>query len=263
MGFVPSIDTYIPLLKVSARGGDLPTALLLFDEIQKLPAPSKSYLEIVYSTLLHAYAINQRIAFKGGTVYNNIQAANKIFERMRVSVTPTVLSLNELLRVYAEGYRINSTKQLYDTFRDYGVVPNTETYNVLLKMYCRTRRMERAVDLFYTMKSFQQPIEYRTYVILINGCARSHYVISGMNLIKEMKEKGMRLEPHLSFVLNFRRLLSKTPHLMKEIDELTGKPKFIPTFLKPGFKKISARRRELSEEEKKILSKEPKLWASN
>jgi len=264
MGFVPDIFTYLALLQLSARGGDLPTALLIFDEIQRIPSLSPRMDQNVFLSLLNAYASNQRVSMNNGQVENNILAANKIFERMiAFGITPTVWSLNSLLRVSAEACRINRTKMLYEKFSDYGVVPNKETFKILIKMYSRTRRMDRALDLFYSMKSFQHPIDYKTYILLMDGCVRSHYITSGMRIIKEMKEKGYPLQPHFHFVLNFRRQLVKTPHLIRELDDITGRSKFRPTFLKPGFKIIRARRRELSKEESKLLSKEPKFFITN
>jgi len=81
-----------------------------------------------------------------------------------------------------------------------------------------------------------------------------------MRILREMKEKGLPLLPHFHFILNFRRNLIRNPHLVREIDQLTGKIlHYRPSFLRSGRRKVRAQGRILSKKEKKQLSLEPKF----
>jgi len=262
MGYVPNVRHYINLLKISATGGDVQTALLLFDEIHRVPSinDQQDKLLTAYAYLLRAYANNQRIAIRSKEADKNIAAAVQLWERLiATGIQPKVEVLNEMLRVYSEGLRINRSKTLFENYKNYGLSPNFETYKIMIKMNCRSRRMDRALDIFQSMKTFELQIDFQTYVILIDGCTRSHLVTTGLRLLKEMKEKGFPIQPYHAYVVNFRRHLTKTPHIVNEIDRLAGRSEFVPYFLKPGFRKVQARRRDMSKSEEKALSKEPKL----
>jgi hypothetical protein len=72
-----------------------------------------------------------------------------------------------------------------------------------------------------------------------------------MKFLREMKEKGYKLHWSHEFVLNFRRNCTKFPHIVREIDELTGKAEhFIPPWRRPGGRRAINIRREITEEEK-------------
>jgi hypothetical protein len=77
-----------------------------------------------------------------------------------------------------------------------------------------------------------------------------------------MKESGYPLEPHFHFVINFRRNCVKAPHMIKEIDELTGKAwEFKPFWKKTGGYTPRKMMRFVGKKEAKKIAREPK-WLS-
>jgi len=201
------------------------------------------------------------VAWKGKRIEENISSAEKIFERMvGHGIKPNVMVLNSLMKVYTEGLRLNRANVMREKFVDYGLKPNFATYKSMVKMYCRAKKLERAFDLFNIMKLENNKPDLQTYAYLIQGCAKCYFVSSGMRLLREMKEKEISLKPYYHFVLNFRRNLTKNPHLVREIDEMTGKILYYrPHFLLPGQRKIRAKMREITPKEQKMLDKEPKF----
>jgi hypothetical protein len=80
-----------------------------------------------------------------------------------------------------------------------------------------------------------------------------------MKFLKEMKEKGYKLHWSHEFVLNFRRNCTKFPHIVREIDELTGKAShFVPGWRKPGGRKAISIRRPITKEELEKEKLEPR-----
>lgn len=167
-----------------------------------------------------------------------------------------------MLDVYCEAGRINRALTFKDSYSQMGLVPNTDTFASLIKMFSRARRLERAFDLFNQMKVLGMKPSLKTYSDIITACARSDFVMSGMRLLREMKEKGYPLAHHHYFVLNFRRNLTSSPHLVREIDDLTGKAlHFVPGWKKPGGRHQRPDNRPVSKKERKAIAKEP-AWLS-
>jgi len=82
--------------------------------------------------------------------------------------------------------------------------------------------------------------------------------MSGMRLIREMKENGIEPKPHHAYIMNFRRQLTTSPHLIREIDHLTGKDRdHVPMWEKVGGRKPKPEYRNVSPKERKAIANEP------
>jgi len=260
LGYMPDAKTYCHLLRICAKGGDIKTAALVFDELMQFPNQADRVFP--YSVMIESFASNHRmVACKGKGIEENIASAEKIFQRMLAhGIKPNVLVLNSMMKVYTEALRLNRANIMREKFAEYGLKPNIVTYKSMVKMYCRAQRLERAFDLFNIMKLENSKPDLQTYAYLIQGCTKTYFVSSGMRLLREMKEKQISLKPYYHFVLNFRRRLTKNPHLVREIDEMTGKVLYYrPHFLKPGVRKVRAKMRQISTTEQKMLDMEPKF----
>lgn len=128
----------------------------------------------------------------------------------------------------------------------------------MLGLLSRCRRIERALDELQLLRVDGYVPDVQCYSFVISACARSRYVSTGMRLLREMHSLGLPLQPHHYYVLQFRRILVKTPHLIREIDSLTGKARqYVPGWKRPGGRKYKARMREISKTEAKRLAAEP------
>jgi len=89
--------------------------------------------------------------------------------------------------------------------------------------------------------------------ILPTACTRTAYFQSGMKIIKEMNDKGFHPEPRGGYILNFRRRLMKHPHIVRELDQITGKAgMFVLPWNRPGpTRKKFVYKRDLTKEEEK------------
>lgn len=246
-GYSPDLVTFILLLKTCARGGDARTAELIFDEIMNIPGAAEQ--ENPYSLLIQAYSVAHRADFS--KVNENIQRGEAIWQRMLAKgIKPTTFSMNHYLSLYSEALRLNRALEIKDKFKDYGLVPDQYCYNSLIKMFMRARRPERALDMYtYMIAAGVQP-NFTTYSYLVETCAKTKWITTGMKFLREMKDKGYKLHWSHEFVLNFRRNCTKFPHIVREIDELTGKAyQTIPSWKKPGGRKPISIRREITKEE--------------
>lgn len=260
-GYAPSKSTFRELMRCAEKSGDCRTAELIHDEIMRFPFQERT--PYVYGKLIESYANAHRTVDykKGLSIEGNIKKGEAIWEKMLSNgVRPTIAVMNSVLSLYAEGLRLNRTLEWLEKYKEYGFEPNFITYNILIKMHTRSKNMERAFDLFNLMKLKGFVPTRRTYGNLIFGCARTFFVTSGMRLLREMKENGYVLEPHYDFVLNFRRNLVKSPHLIREIDELTGKAyRYVPGWKKAGGRKPRSLRRVVTKEEEKVIRRGP-VW---
>eukprot|EP01124_Arcella_intermedia_P017842 TRINITY_DN2481_c0_g1_i1.p1 TRINITY_DN2481_c0_g1~~TRINITY_DN2481_c0_g1_i1.p1 ORF type:complete len:986 (-),score=264.69 TRINITY_DN2481_c0_g1_i1:1247-4120(-) len=257
-GYIPNAKTYCHLLKVCAKGGDLQTSQLLFDELMRLP--DQSDRAFPYGALIESFANNHRVVGPSG-YEKNIKDAEQVFEKMvSAGISPSVPVMNALLKVYTEAMRFNRSNALKEKYAEYGLTPDSETYKTLIKMNCRARKLEKAMDLFQIMKTKALKPDLQVYAYLIMGCTKTFSINSGINLLKEMKENGIQPKPHHLFVLNFRRDIMKHPHLVRQVDKITGRAnQHRPFFLQPGFRKVRAQMREIPKEEQKLIEKEPKF----
>eukprot|EP01126_Amoeba_proteus_P005747 TRINITY_DN1196_c0_g1_i11.p1 TRINITY_DN1196_c0_g1~~TRINITY_DN1196_c0_g1_i11.p1 ORF type:complete len:144 (-),score=27.83 TRINITY_DN1196_c0_g1_i11:57-488(-) len=129
----------------------------------------------------------------------------------------------------------------------------------MIKSFCRTKRMERAFDFLSEKKLKGFPVNLKDYANLVFGCARTDFVMSGLRLMREIKLSGLPLKPYYHFVIQFRRNLTQSPHIVREIDELTGKAReYLPGWKRVGGRKPKPEWREVPESERKMIATEPK-----
>lgn len=261
-GYAPNIKTYRHLLLACSSSGDIKTAELVFDELMRFEG--QDLTAYPYAVLVNAYAASLRVSTNRGKKSSElISQAEKIWDLyLKKGLQPNVVVMNSVLKVYAVGLRINRALMWREKYAEYGIQPNFQTYDTLIMMFSRSNRMERAFDMFNLLKADGFKPSLKTYANLIFGCGRKFYVTSGLRLLRELKEQGLPLEPHFHFVINFRRNCVKTPHVIKEIDELTGKAyQFVPFWKKPGGRKPRNLKREVTKKEAKKYEREPK-WVS-
>eukprot|EP01125_Pyxidicula_operculata_P007227 TRINITY_DN2456_c0_g1_i5.p1 TRINITY_DN2456_c0_g1~~TRINITY_DN2456_c0_g1_i5.p1 ORF type:complete len:200 (-),score=24.58 TRINITY_DN2456_c0_g1_i5:46-645(-) len=176
------------------------------------------------------------------------------------NIKPNTATLNAVLHLYTECLRINRALEFREKFKEHGLTFDLDTYKSYIKLFTRTKQLERAFDFFNLMKAENIKPDLQTYAHLVFGCARNLYITSGLRLMREMKENGIPVEPHFHFVVNFRRNITKTPHLVKELDEITGKAEhFVPGWKKPRGRKRNVQMREMTKEERQKLASEPKF----
>ncbi|XP_049850316.1 uncharacterized protein LOC126322424 [Schistocerca gregaria] len=251
-GVQPDAKTLSSVLGVCAKGGDVPTAELLFDEIIELPGGSNS--EYPYAYMIEAYSMAHRIPSEKENFKKYLSKGELVFERMlSAGVKPTSHSLNMRLLLYTKPCFLNRAVEWKNSFRKvYHVEPNVYTYNLLIAMYAQAHRMEIALDQFHLMKAEGLTPQFTTYQELIKGCTKNHMYNTGMKILREMKKNDIQLLPEYPFIMNFRRLLVRTPHLIREIDKLTGKAyRYVPPWRKPGRSRKIVYGRQLSKEERK------------
>lgn len=254
-GYIPDHRTLDMLLAVAAKGGDVATAELIFDETLALDnAPTREH---PYAFMIEGYAMAHRVHAEQHNRKKYVDKAEQVFERMVAKgIRPTNLSLNLRLNLYTWNSMISKAVEWKKAMREvYKVNPDVYAYNSLIEMYGRMRQMDLALDQFNLMKAEGLVPNLTTYSVLLEGCSRNHLTTTGMKLLHEMKAKGIEIVPEMSFIINFRRQLVKTPDLIREIDQLTGKAyRFVMPYRRKGqFKKITYHR-ELTKEEAKRTS---------
>jgi len=261
-GYQPDLRTFRHLLEGIQDGGDYNTANLLFDEILAYPGVDRSKLHWAYRALFWTYSKGARHILHTNKCVEITEIAFSRF--LADGLTPTTEILNSVLSVYCSAPRIHRALEIREQFTKLGLAPTKATYYHLIAMFSHIRRMERAFDIFNQMKLANiQPTLY-VYSVMLAGCAKTHFVMSGMRLLREMKEKGIALLPHHRHVIDFRRNLMQTPHLIREIDRLTGKDlEFVP-----GWKKVGGRHqrpdwRNVSKKERKDIAASPVLLPSS
>jgi hypothetical protein len=76
-----------------------------------------------------------------------------------------------------------------------------------------------------------------------------------MKLLREMKAKNIDIKPETTFIINFRRGLIKTPDIVREIDQITGKAyRFVMPWRRKGHIRKITYHSELTKEEAKKTS---------
>lgn len=254
LGYIPDYRTFDMLLAVAGKGGDISTAELVFDEAISAPGPLR---EQPYAYMIEGYAMAHRVHAEQHNRKNYVLKAEQLFERMiSDGVKPTNLSLNMRLNLYTYNSLISKAVEWKKQMKEvYGVKPDVYACNSMIEMYGRTRQMDLALDQFNLMKAEGLQPTFTTYAILMEGCTRGHLTNTGMKLLREMKAKNIELKPEFTFIINFRRGLVKTPDLVREIDQITGKAYRIvlPWRKKGNIRKITYHR-ELTKEEAKRTS---------
>lgn len=248
-GLSPTKQNLDKLLAVAGKGGDISTAELIFDEI--LSRPDKQ-TEHTYAFMIEAYAMGHRTQVQNSK--NNIEKARIVFDRMiEAGIKPTNLSLNMMLNVFTFHSLLSNALEWKKSLKEvYNVEPDVYSYNSLIEMYARNRRMELSLDNFVLMKAEGLVPNFTTYSMLIEGCTRNHLYNTGIKLLREMKAKNIDIKPEHTFIINFRRLLIRTPDLVREIDRLTGKAyRYIMPWRRSGNMKKITYMRELTKEEMK------------
>lgn len=252
-GYAPDYRTLDMLLAVAGKGGDVSTAELVFDETVAL-GPKREH---PYAYMMEAYGMAHRLASEIKNLKAYREKAEKLFERMlSEGIKPTALSCNLMLNVYSWHSRVDSAIEFKKKMREvYGVQPDVYTYTTMIEMFGRVRQMDLALDQFNLMKAEGLTPSLTTYAVLIEGCTRNHLVSTGMKVLREMKANNIELKPEHTFIINFRRGLTKTPDIVREIDQLTGKAyRFrMPWRRKGSIRKITYHR-ELTKEEAKKTS---------
>jgi len=253
-GYIPDYRTFDMLLAVAAKGGDVSTAELVFDEAVAAKGPKREH---TYAFMIEAYAMAHRVHAEQHNLKKYVEKAELLFDRMVANgIKPTHISLNLRLNVYTYNSMIQRAVEWKKAMKEvYNVQPDVYAYNSMIEMYGRTRKMDLALDQFNLMKAEGLTPTFTTYSILLDGCTRNHLVNTGMKLIREMKAKGIDPKPDHTFIINFRRQLVKTPDLIREIDQITGKAyRFVMPWRKRGNIKKITYHRELTKEEAKRTS---------
>jgi len=190
----------------------------------------------------------------------NIKKGENAFEMMKNNAQVTQNSAIAMLKLYSQGFRVNKTLEWKSKIKEFGFKFNKSCYAAVIKMYCYIRKMDQAFDIFYLMKHDNIPPNWSIYSNLIKGCTRSHKIVSGLNLLKEMKNNGYNIKFDNRFIVQFRRQLSNSPFIIKEIDDLTGKSQiFLPPWKKPGALKTRALSRDLTKAEKEDKYLQPQI----
>lgn len=253
-GYAPDYRTFDMLLAVAGKGGDVATAELVFDEAVGVEGPKR---EQPYAFMIEAYAMAHRVHAEQPHLKKYIAKAEQLFDRMvSEGIKPTAMSCNLRLNVYTYNAMFTHAVEWKKTMKEvYGVQPDVYTYTSLIEMYGRTRQMDLALDQFNLMKAEGLTPSFTTYGVLIEGCTRSHLITTGMKLLREMKAKNIDIKPDHTFIVNFRRGLIKTPDIVREIDQLTGKAyRFVMPWRRKGSIKKTTYHRELTKEEAKRTS---------
>jgi pentatricopeptide repeat protein len=253
-GYIPDHRTLDMLLAVAGKGGDVSTAELIFDEAMAISGPPR---EQPYAFMIEAYAMAHRVHAEQHNRKKYVERAEQLFDRMVANgIRPTHLSLNMRLNLYTYNSMIAKSVEWKRAMKEvYHVKPDVYTYNSMIELYGRTRQMDLALDQFNLMKAEGLTPTFTTYAILIEGCTRGHLVTTGMKLIREMKAKDLEVKPEHTFIINFRRGLVKTPDLVREIDQITGKAyRFVMPWRRKGSIKKITYHRELTKEEAKRTS---------
>lgn len=254
-GYIPDHRTFDMLLAVAAKGGDVSTAELCFDEAMSVPnAPKREH---PYAFMIEAYAMAHRVHAEQHNLKKYVSKAEALFDRMiKDGIVPTHRSANLMLNVYTYNSMISKAVEWKKKMKQvYNLAPDVYTYTSMIEMYGRTRQMDLALDQFNLMKAEKLKPSLTTYGVLIEGCTRSHLITTGMKLLKEMKANDIDITPELTFVINFRRGLVKMPDLIREIDQLTGKAyRFVMPWRRKGSIKKLTYKRELTKEEAKRTS---------
>lgn len=168
-----------------------------------------------------------------------------------------------MLQVYTSAIYINRANDMWNRMkelsREIGVELLRDDYFAMIQMYCRSKRMERAFDFYdlYRVKGYKPTL--KLYRQLIFGCNAFGMVQSGMRLLREMREReDIYFDGKMDFVIKFRSGLSHVPHLMKEIDKLSGEAYiYTPPWKRhPSGRRITGKLRSPSKEEWEVVNRE-------
>lgn len=253
-GYAPDYRTLDMLVAVAGKGGDVSTAELVFDEAITAEGPKREH---PYAFMMEGYAMAHRVHAEQHNLKKYVAKAEMLFDRMVADgIKPTAMSCNLRLCVYAFNSMAARAMEWKKEMKEvYGVQPDVYTYTTIIEMYGRTRKMDLALDQFNLMKAEGLVPSFTTYGVLIEGCTRGHLVTTGMKLLREMKAKNIDIKPEHTFIINFRRGLVKTPDMVREIDQLTGKAyRFVMPWRRKGSIKKITYHRELTKEEAKRTS---------
>ncbi|RLN88253.1 hypothetical protein BBJ28_00014839, partial [Nothophytophthora sp. Chile5] len=138
----------------------------------------------------------------------NIKRAEIRFHEMAVekNMTPSVITLNTMLNVYANALRLRSAEVFVaETFVKFGQKPDKFTYRALMHMYVRAKRTPSAEQLLDRVRSEVASDDLEadevTFGLLVDHYARKRLLRRALSLLEEADALGLQLqEKHLKQV---------------------------------------------------------------
>lgn len=210
----PHVVLYNTLMKGYARKANVRRGFEIFKRIEDAGIKPD---ETTFNTLLNicvrsknADAMNRAIALmhehnvKPGTpTFNTIlklysrtgsfDHALKIFEEMKQTVDPSIVTYNTLIDGCAHRGDMERAAHFFSDMLSKGMSPDICTLTSLLKGFGRANDSVRAVELFEAMKEGGFKIEERTRYAVVDACLRTNDRENSRRLLKEMKDMDMRV----------------------------------------------------------------------
>ncbi|PNT61237.1 hypothetical protein BRADI_5g12557v3 [Brachypodium distachyon] len=114
-------------------------------------------------------------------------SARKVFDEMRRSVQPTVVTFNTLI-----SGRMENAVKMFNEMRDTGVNPNAVVFTTLIDAHCKEGNVNAGMDLYQDMRVRGVMPDLVAYNALVNGLCRARNLKAAESIVEEMKNAGLK-----------------------------------------------------------------------
>lgn len=192
-GFKCDLHTYIALIRLSIRARNMPMALQIFSEMKNAGVQPDV---VAYSMIIDGYANN-------GWIYRPSELLNLcldcLWEMDKTGIQPNIYTFNSLLKVCGRIGDPAKALNIFDVIKHRGLEPNVISFGTLIDCYVKNSSrenpdiyLERCFSLVEDMKPYNLHISNEIISSLMNACAEVGNIGMARNLLRRLKDEGLR-----------------------------------------------------------------------
>jgi len=179
-----SAVTFGCMIDACVKCGHLQKAVDVFNDIRRT---GKHRNTILYTTLI-----------KGCGREKDLSAALELFQEMPLEGVPrNTITYNSIIDACINCNDLPMAESILCEMTKPGspVEPDLITFSTLLKGYCHTMKLDKALEVFQESKARKMHCDELVYNTLMDGCVKANDIATGLGLLEEMIQNGVRPSP--------------------------------------------------------------------
>jgi pentatricopeptide repeat protein len=200
------------MVEAVVSNGDTEGAYELIQSMEQDDSCRHHLNSVVYCSVLKGFAREKRLE-RVLTVFEDMKSKRVVF---------SIAAFNATIDACARANRMDKLPWLEQEMKNQGVTPNIVTYSTMIKGYATSGDMAKAFSLFDEIQAMDDMIpDEIVYNSLIDGCARGEDYDRGLQVLADMKTKGISPSNFtLSVVIKLCCRCKRLDHAFKFTEEL-------------------------------------------
>jgi len=236
-GMPLDIRVFNNMLQATAKVGDVPTALELWNRLQEDTVLKIN--EITVANMLWSLAaveteankISKRLFHYDMNPADLKQAAVDVFESAQKNhgIAPNAYVMNAYLAVMSNHNFVPDAESVFhDTFKTHNLTQTPASYEIMLKMYDTQRDFPKASTLLEAAKSKGLALGFEAWRAAVRTAALTKNLPTAIQWLREMAEAGHKPSVDSMRVLHLRLCEEEKWQLRREMGEICLPPASLP-----------------------------------